>query len=354
MSATARFADGRCEVWAGTQDPLNARRVAAETASIDAANVVMHNQQLGGGFGRRLPGSFDYIEQAVRVAMALSPRPVKLIWSREEDMQHDYYRPVVLARMRSAMDEYGRPLTWSIDFTGAPFLDAMAAAPIYAIDDPEIQVVPPPEHLRTGSWRSVAFSQHGFFMESFVDELAARAGQDPLAYRGALLSLKPRHRGVLERAAEMAGWGRSLPEGRAHGIAIVESFGTIAAEVAEISVEAGNEIRVHRVDAAVDCGLVVNPDQALAQIEGGILFGLSAALFQEITVRDGAVVQRSFPDYRMIQLANAPRVNVTFLDSGAPLGGLGEPGVPPIAPAVANAVFALTGQRLRSLPLRLG
>ena len=353
MCATARFADGRCEVWAGTQDPLNARRTAADAAQIDVAEVVMHNLQLGGGFGRRLPGAFDYVEQAVRVAKAIAPHPVKLIWSREEDMQHDYYRPAVLARMGSTLDGQGRPISWSSHFTGAAFLDAPAATPIYAIDAPDIRVVEAPVHLRTGSWRSVASSQHGFFMESFIDELAHAAGRDPLEYRSALLSDKPRQRAVLARAAAMAGWGAAPPEGRARGIAIVECFGTTVAEVAEVGIEADGAIRVHRVDAAVDCGLVVNPDQALAQIQGGIVFGLSAALFHEITVRNGAVEQRSFPDYDMIRLANAPRVNVEFLESDAPMGGLGEPGVPPIAPAVANAVFVLTGQRLRSLPLRL-
>jgi isoquinoline 1-oxidoreductase beta subunit len=208
-------------------------------------------------------------------------------------------------------------------------------------------------HLRTVSWRSVAYSYQGFFMESFVDELAHAAGRDPLEYRLALLGDKPLHHALLQRAATMAGWGNALPAGVARGVAIVECFGTRVAEVAQVSVEANGVIRVHRVDAAVDCGLVVNPGQALAQIQGGIIFGLSAALFQEITVRAGAVVQRSFPDYEMLRLANAPRVNVEFLESDAPMGGLGEPGVPPIAPAVANAVFALTGQRLRSLPLRL-
>jgi isoquinoline 1-oxidoreductase beta subunit len=353
MAATARFADGRCEVWAGTQDPLNARRVAAAAAELDARDVVVHNQQLGGGFGRRLPGAFDYIEQAVRIAKTQSPRPVKLIWSREEDMQHDYYRPAVLARMRSVLNSNRRPMSWSSRFTGDPFLDAAAALPIYAVGEPEIDVVDSPVHLRTGSWRSVSYSQHGFFMESFVDELARAAGEDPYEYRRALLENKPRHRAVLDRAAAMAGWGQEPLSGRARGIAIVESFGTIVAEVAEISLGTNGRIRVHRVDGAVDCGLVVNPDQALAQIQGGIVFGLSAALYQQITVENGAVLQRNFPDYEAIRLADAPRLDVELIDSDAPIGGLGEPGVPPIAPAVANAVHALTGQRLRSLPLRL-
>ena len=353
MCATARFVGGRCEVWAGTQDPLNARRTAAAALDIDAEDVVMHNLQLGGGFGRRLPGAFDYIEQAVRIAQATSPRPVKLIWSREEDMAHDYYRPAVLARMHSVVDTEGLPRSWASHFTGAPFLDALAATPIYSIEAPDIRVEAAPVHLRTGSWRSVASSQHGFFMESFVDELAHAARRNPLEYRSALLRDKPRHLATLQRAAAMAGWDTPPPAGRARGIAIVEAFGTICAQVAEVGLDAAGTIRVYRVDAAVDCGLVVNPDQALAQVQGAIIFGLSAALLQEITVRDGAVVQRSFPDYDVIRLATAPRLNVEFLRSDAPMGGLGEPGVPPIAPAVANAVFALTGQRLRSLPLRL-
>jgi len=353
MCATARFADGHCDVWAGTQDPLNARHVAAAAAGINVTDVVMHNLPLGGGFGRRLPGALDFIDQAVRVAKSVAPRPVKLIWSREEDMQHDFYRPAVVARMSSALDGEGRPISWMNQFTGARFVDSPAAQPIYSVRDVKIRVVTAPLHLRTGSWRSVAYSYQGFFMESFVDELAHAAGRDPLEYRLALLGDKPRHQALLQRAATMAGWGTALPTGIARGVAIVECFGTRVAEIAQVSVEANGVIRVHRVDAAVDCGLVVNPGQALAQIQGGIIFGLSAALFQEITVRGGAVVQRSFPDYEMLRLANAPRVNVEFLESDAPMGGLGEPGVPPIAPAVANAVFSLTGQRLRSLPLRV-
>jgi isoquinoline 1-oxidoreductase beta subunit len=351
MAATARFADGRCEVWAGTQDPLNARHVAAAAADLPLGRVVMHNLPLGGGFGRRLPGAFDYIEQVVRIAKALAPSPVKLIWTREEDMQHDYYRPAVLARMASELDAEGRPLSWRSRFAGTAFMDKLAATPIYGIGELDIRVADPPVHLRTGSWRSVAYSQHGFFMESFVDELAHAAKRDPFEYRRDLLEEEPRHRAVLERAAAMADWGGKLPEGRARGIAVVESFGTTVAEVAEVGIEANGTARVHRVDAAVDCGLVVNPDQALAQVQGAIVFGLSAALFQEITVRDGAVVQSNFPSYDAIRLANAPRINVEFIDSDASIGGLGEPGVPPIAPAVANALFVLTGRRLRSLPL---
>jgi isoquinoline 1-oxidoreductase beta subunit len=315
--------------------------------------VTIHNQQLGGGFGRRLPGTYDYVEQAVAVAKLTAPRPVKLIWSREEDMRHGYYRPFVVARFQGVLDDQGAPVLWASRFTGSRFGDVGAATPPYEIEQLDVRAVAPPVHLRTGAWRSVASSQHGFFVESFVDELAHAVRRDPFEYRRDLLAREPRHRAVLERAAEMARWGTPLPEGRARGIAIVESFGSIVAQVAEVGLDADGAVRVHRVDAAVDCGLVVNPQQAEAQIQGGVVFGLSAALFHAITVRDGAVEQRNFPDYEMIRLANAPHVSVSFVDSGGPIGGLGEPGVPPVAPAVANAVFALTGQRLRQLPLRL-
>jgi isoquinoline 1-oxidoreductase beta subunit len=353
MCATVRLADGVCEIWAGTQDPLSSRGVAAEAAGLDRDAVILHNQQLGGGFGRRLPGTYDYIEQGVHVARATSPRPVKLVWSREEDMRHGYYRPLVAARLRAALDAQGRPISWTSRFTGGR-TDAMAARPPYAIDELDVRAVAPPPHLRTGAWRSVASSQHGFFVESFVDELAHAAGRDPVDYRVTLLEHEPRHRAVLERVADLAGWGTPTAPDRARGVAIVESFGSIVAQVAEVGLDAQGSIRVYRVHAAVDCGMVVNPQQAEAQIQGGIVFGLSAALFQEITVRGGAVEQRNFPDYPMVRLADAPEVSVEFVDSGGPIGGLGEPGVPPVAPAVANALYALTGERLRRLPLRMG
>lgn len=353
MCATVRLADGVCEIWAGTQDPLSSRGVAAEAAGLDRDAVILHNQQLGGGFGRRLPGTYDYIEQGVQVARATSPRPVKLIWSREEDVQHGYYRPLVAARLRAALDPQGRPLEWTSRFTGGR-TDAMAARPRYGVEALDVRAVAPPEYLRTGAWRSVASSQHGFFVESFVDELAHAAGRDPVEYRLALLEHEPRHHEVLSRVAEMAGWGAPAAPDRARGVAIVESFGSIVAQVAEVGLEADGRVRVHRMYAAVDCGLVVNPQQAEAQIQGGVIFGLSAALLQEITVRGGAVEQRNFPDYPSLRLAEAPEVRVEFVDSGAAIGGLGEPGVPPVAPAVANALYALTGERLRRLPLRMG
>lgn len=352
MVATARIANGQLEVWAGTQDPLSSRRVAARAADLDEEDVVLHNQQLGGGFGRRLPGTYDYIEQAVEIAKTTSPRAVKLVWSREEDMCHGYFRPFVMSRQTGALDADGRPTFWSHLYTGG-LGDGTAATPVYGVEDLDVRQASMPEHLRTGAWRSVASSQHGFFVESFVDEMAHAAERDPVELRRSLLDDEPRHAAVLERVAELAGWGSVLPEGRAHGVALVESFGSIVAQVAEVSVDSDRTIRVHHVYCAVDCGIAVNPQQALAQVQGGIIFGTSSALFHEITVRGGAPEQRNFPDYDMVRLANAPRVSVAFVDSGASIGGLGEPGVPPVAPAIANAVYALTGQRLRDLPLRL-
>jgi isoquinoline 1-oxidoreductase subunit beta len=351
MSATARVANGRCEVWVGVQDPLAARKVAAEAAGLQPELVRVHNQQLGGGFGRRLPGNLDFVDQAVRIAREVTPRPVKLIWSREEDLQHDFYRPAVLAQFEGALNERGQPVVWVTRFNGAS--DVHAAHFAYEIPHQEMLTAGAKSHVRQGAWRSVAHSQHGFFTESFIDELAHAAGKDPYQFRRALLANDARHLAVLDAVARMAQWGSPLPAGRGRGIALVESFGTIVAEVAEVSVDAQSHVKVERVCAAVDCGELVNPDAGLAQIEGGIVFGLSAVLFDAITIEHGRVRQSNFYDYRIPKLADAPRIEVQFLKSTAPMGGLGEPGVPPIAAAVANAVFAATGKRVRELPLRL-
>lgn len=352
MNATARVTEDGCEVWTGVQDPLAARKVAAAALEIDTDRVLVHNHHLGGGFGRRLPGNHDFVDQAVRIAKELSPLPVKLIWSREEDMRHDFYRPAVLARFRGALNEQRQPTVWTSEFNGLDATSTAAAHCPYSIAHRDVRAHKDSHHVRIGAWRSVAHSEHGFFTESFIDELAHAAKKDPLQFRLDLLHDKPRHRRVLERVAEMSSWHSPLSEGRGRGIAVVESFGTVVAQVAEVSV-VDSAIKVTRVFAAVDCGEVVNPDIATAQIEGGIVFGLSATLFDAITLREGAIEQANFFDYRLPKLADSPRVEVVFVASDAPIGGIGETGVPPIAPAVANAVFAATGKRLRTLPLRL-
>jgi isoquinoline 1-oxidoreductase beta subunit len=348
MNATARIAEGRCEVWTGVQDPLAARATAAKASGLKPEQVTVHNQQLGGGFGRRLPGVMDFVDQAVRIAKETSPAPVKLIWSREEDIQHDFYRPLVVGRYKAALADNGAPQAWVSRFN---IKDDAALLP-YAIEHQDISSAPARMHVRIGAWRSVAHTQHGFFTESFIDELAHAAGKDPLQYRRELLAHAPRHAAVLDKAAEMSGWSTPAPAGRARGIALVESFGSIVAEVAEVEVVEGR-VKVHRVCAAVDCGDVINPDTATAQVEGGIIFGLSAALFSEVTIAGGRVAQTNFHDMPMPKLADAPSISVEFIRSGAALGGLGEPGVPPIAPAIANAVFALTGKRVRQLPVKV-
>ena len=349
MACTARVDGDRADVWAGVQDPLNARSMAAKALGLGAEQVHLTNFLLGGGFGRRLPYSYDYVEAGVRIAKAMSPTPVKLVWTRENDIQHDYYRPAAMARFAGAVDAAGAPL--AVRFTYAGGGDGESTHLPYAIPDIGSTARDAKHPIRTGAWRSVLNSQHGFFKESFVDELAHAARKDAFQFRADLLTHQPRHRAVLERAASMADWGRPLPANEGRGIALVESFGSIVAEVAHVAVAADGSVRVKNVWAAVDCGDVVNPDSAAAQVEGGVVFGLSAALVGEITIDGGRVVERNFTDYRMIRIADAPRIESAFLRSDAPIGGLGEPCVPPIAPAVANAIFAATGTRIRELPI---
>ena len=349
MACTVRVEGGRAEVWAGTQDPLNARSVAASALDLDTDQVQLTNLMLGGGYGRRLPFCFDYVDLAARIAKAMSPAPVKLVWSRENDIQHDYYRPAAMCRYAGALDAEGRPIAVGAHYAGGGDRESLFLP--YAIPDQRFDGRNAAHHIREGAWRSVLNSQHGFFKESFIDELAHAAGKDPYGFRRDLMDGHPRFRAALDRAAEMAGWGGPLPAGEGRGIAIAESFGTIVAQVADVAVSPEGRLRVRSVHAAVDCGDVVNPDSAAAQIEGGVIFGLSAALVGEITIADGRVVESNFRDHRMIRMADAPDVEVEFIRSGERLGGLGEPGVPPVAPAVTNAVCAATGIRVRDLPI---
>lgn len=372
INATAQVRDGRVEVWAPTQVPGMARALAARVAGVRDEDVTVHVTYLGGGFGRRL--DIDFIGQSVRVAMETQGAPVQLLWPREEDLTHDFYRPAGVAVLRAALGADGRPealtatsagdaitprwmerglpaLSGPIDLPDKTASEGLFDLP-YAIAHQRIAHVATRHGVPVGYWRSVGHSHNAFFGEGFIDELAHAARQDPVAYRLSMLGAMPRHAAVLKLAAEKAGWGGALPAGHACGVALHESFDSIVAQVAQVSIENGRP-RVHRVVCTIDCGTVVNPGIVVQQMESGIVFGLTAALHGRIDIEDGVVRQRNFPDYRLLTLAETPRIETHILRSERHPGGVGEPGTPPIAPAVANALFVLTGQRLRELPLSL-
>ncbi len=350
MNCTVHFHDGGADVWTSTQDNLGIRGRVASVAGLDEDAVTMHPVYLGGGFGRRLPFNWNMIDHATLIAREFDV-PVKTVFSREDDMQQDYYRPAVASNFRAAFDAAGNVTAWENRFTG-PIQTPGAAHIPYNITNQSIRVVDAETHVPIAAWRSVDHSQQTFFTESFIDEVAHRADRNPYQFRLDLLADHPRHRRVLEMAAEGAGYGRNLPDGHAMGIAVQESFGSIVAEIAEVSLEAGGELRVHKVTCAIDCGRAINPDTVEQQVESGIIFGLTAALYGEITIENGRVAQQNFPDYDMVRMAQTPDVQVHIVESGEKLGGLGEPATPPIAAAVANAVYILTGQRIRELPFK--
>ncbi|MBS0471982.1 MAG: xanthine dehydrogenase family protein molybdopterin-binding subunit [Proteobacteria bacterium] len=352
MNCTALWkADGTLEVWSGTQDGLGARAFCAKVSGLSMDKVTYHLLPMGGGFGRRLPGYFNFLEQAVRTAQAMPGTPVKLIYTRDQDMQHDYYRPNVTSHLKGALGADGMPVAWVNDYTTDDGANSEAHI-VYGIGNQAVRTAKVPTHVPTGPWRSVEASWHGFFIESFVDEMAHAAKKDPLDYRRAMLGAKPRHKAALELAALKAGWGTPLPAGSGRGIAMFESFGTIVAHVVQVTVGQGGALTIDRVVSAVDAGMAVNPDGFKAQIEGAIIYSLSAAKNGEITIDKGAVVQSNFPDYEVVRLADTPQIEVHLISSDAPLGGAGEPGVPPLAPAIANAIYAVTGTRIRELPLK--
>lgn len=363
LNCTAQFKDGSCTIWAASQSPGFARRAVAKLLGVDALRVDLRVPYLGGGFGRR--NASDFIVQAAAVAREADGAPVQLAWSREQDIAHDYYRPAFAAHCEAGIDHSGHLVAWKLTSAGssmgAPsFMDGVtqgASDTAYAWPAARIAHRTVESPVTMGIWRSVAHSQNAFFTESFIDEIAAVVGVDPVAYRAALLAADARHLRVLHRAAELSQWDMApspAPDGakRARGIAIHRSFGTIVAQVAEVSI-ANAQIRVHRVVCVVDCGLAVNPNLVRQQMESAIVFGLSAALHGEITIEHGQVQQTNFDGYAPLRIHESPLIEVEIVPSSAAPGGVGEPGTPPIAPALANAVFALTGKRLRALPLRL-
>jgi isoquinoline 1-oxidoreductase beta subunit len=364
MNCTAEVRADGVEVWAPTQSQTLAVAATAKVAGVAESEVRLHTTYLGGGFGRRL--EIDYVEQAVTLAKALR-RPVQAIWSREEDMSHDFYRPAALIRMRGALDAKGKPTALGITIASQSILARVLPIALwlgpdewqsqgvlslpYSIGATRNEAATIETAVPVGSWRSVGHSSSAFAKECFIDELAGAAGADPLAFRLDLLRGEPRLTALLTLAAETSGWGAPLAKGRGRGLAVHTAFGTAVAEIVEAEVDKKGALKVTRVVAAVDCGTIVNPDIARAQIEGAIIFGLSAALFGKITIRQGRVEQTSFPDYEVVRMAQAPTIEVHLVDSDAPPGGIGEPGLPPLAPALANAIFAATGRRIRALPL---
>ncbi|WP_438730694.1 molybdopterin cofactor-binding domain-containing protein [Parasphingorhabdus sp. DH2-15] len=340
--------DGSCDVYAGSQSPLKARKAAADTLGIDLEQVNYTNTYLGGGFGRR--SEVDNIVMAVRIAKATG-YPVKLIWSREEDTAQDFYRPSATSRFSAGLDDKGKVVSWNNIHTHLFDPQEAPQVPYYDIPNNLVRKVEVPMHLRFGPWRSVDHSQHAFFIESFLDEVAAEAGEDSYQMRRKLLSKSPRHLAVLDKAAKMAGWGRTMPKGAGLGIALVPSFGSIVAEVAEVDLT-GKKPRVTKVWCCADPGYAMNIDGFVAQMESGIIYGLTAALYGEISLKKGAVQQSNFHDYKMLRMDEAPEIFVEVIN-GDPerLGGAGEPGLPPLAPAVTNAIFAASGKRIRELPL---
>ena len=372
MNCTAQFKAGALEIWAPTQVPGLARAAAAKVANVSADKVKVNVTLLGGGFGRRLEA--DVVAQATQIAMALDGVPVQMVWSREQDMSHDFYRPMHVAQLSAALNAKGEVESLRIKSAGdaisprwmsrvLPALSGPLDTPDkttaeglfdlpYAFANQHMSHVSTRMGVPIGFWRSVGHSHNAFFSESFIDELAFETKQDPLAFRLSLLKQAPRYAAVLKLAAEKANWGSALPAGHAHGLAFHESFGSIVAQVAEVSIQGGMP-HVHRVVCAIDCGTVVNPGTVAQQVESSVNFALSAALFGKIDIQDGVVQQTNFTNYPLVHMAQSPVVETWIVPSTQSPEGVGEPAVPPLAPAVANAMFKLTGQRLRSLPLKV-
>jgi isoquinoline 1-oxidoreductase beta subunit len=369
MNCVADVRGDSCEIWVGTQFQTVDRDAAAKDAGLKPDQVKLHTTLCGGGFGRRAVPDSHFVREAVQISKAIG-KPVKVVWTREDDMQGGWYRPRAYHSVSAAVDAHGQPVAWQHRIVcqsivaGTPFAEkimkggmdetAVEGAKDLPYDIPNLLVEwqEAPGGVPVLWWRSVGHSHTAFVVETFIDELARAAKKDPFEFRRGLLGKHPRHLRVLETVAEKAGWGNSLPYGRGRGIAVHESFGSFVAHVAEVSVAKNGKPQVHRIVAAIDCGPVVNPATIHAQLEGGAVFGLTAALYGEITFASGRVQQRNFHDYRMLRMDEMPVIETHIIPSEEKMGGVGEPGVPCVAPAVANAIFAVTGKRLRSLPIR--
>jgi isoquinoline 1-oxidoreductase beta subunit len=365
MNCLALVSDKGCDIWTSTQFPQGAQGVAAARSGVDAAKVRIWPQFIGGGFGRRL--DVDFIGQAAAIAKAVPGTPVKLIWTREDDIRNDFYRPASYHALNGGLDAKGGLVAFDYKFASAsvtnrmfpgvtkngldPLMTEGAIDLTYDIPNERLRVVIQEFGLRVGYWRSVSHALNAFAIEGFVDELAHAAGKDAVAFRVALLGEQPRQQAVLERAAKEAGWGRKLPPGSAQGVASMESYGTHQALIVDISKTTGGAIRIDKLTYAIDPGIAVHPDQVIAQIQGGAVSGLINALTAKITLKDGRVQQSNFNDYQLPRMNQMPKIDVVLMPSGDDPGGMGEVGVPLVAPAIANAVFALTGKRVRTLPL---
>ena len=371
MNCTAWVHDERCEIWAPTQAPQRARETAARHLDIDVSKIQVHTTFLGGGFGRR--SEQDFVVEAVEISKALR-LPVKVLWTREDDIRHDFFRPASFHRLSAAFDHQRRLTAWRHQFSSPSILQRLVPAAglifrgkdptsvegavdlPYAITNTLVRYAQVDSGVPVGFWRSVGHSQNSYAVECFIDEIAHFLKEDPLQFRYRHLSHDRRYISVLERVADLADWNSPLPAGHGRGLAVVKSFGSYVAQVAEVSVEPDTPapaLRVHRIACAVDCGLVIHPDIVRQQMEGGIIFGLTAALYGDITLAEGRVTQSNFHDYPLLRLPETPRVDVAIVPSAEAPEGIGEVGVPPVAPAVANAVFRATGRPVRDLPIRV-
>jgi isoquinoline 1-oxidoreductase beta subunit len=354
LNATVQVRSDGCDIWVSSQIQSLAQQTAAMVTGLPPGKCLVHTQYLGGGFGRR--GGGDYVTEAVEIAKAMSPTPVQLVWTREDDLQHDTYRPASYVKFSGGLDEQGSPVSFSARVVCPPFGgNGTAVEGIqdmkYAIPNVQVEFTAPDTGTPVSYWRSVGYSQNTYFMEAFIDEMAAAAGADPVEFRRKLLAGTPRLLNVLNLAAEKSGWGKPLPAGRFRGVGVVNNIGSFNAQVAEVSVSQG-KVKVHRVVCAVDCGQVINPAIIEAQIQSGIVYGLSTVTKLGITLDKGRVVQKNFNNYDPIRIDEMPVVEVHIVPSRENPGGIGEASTPSIVPAVVNAVYAATKKRVRMLPIK--